>query len=547
MEEQHRASTEEMKAGHEELQAMNEELRSAGEELVTSREELQSVNEELQTVNHEMSNRVEELSDANSDLQNLMGATNIATIFLDRELRIKRYTPPAMALFNFLPADLGRPLSHLTHRLDYPAIDTDAALVLETLASVEKEVRAGDRWFLARMQPYRTLDDRIAGIVFTFVDITERRNAVAERMRTEERLRRILENIRDHAIFSMDLDRKITSWHSGAEKVLGYSEAEIIGQPGDVFFTAEDRAAGIPEQEAATALAEGRASDERWHVRKDGSRFWCSGIMSAMRNSQDETLGLVKIMRDSTGERQFMEEITKARADAEAAARAKDRFLAVLSHELRTPLTPVLLSISALQDEPDLSPEMREDLAIIRRNIELETALIDDLLDVNRISTGKLAIREDLVSVHQAVQDGIQICAGDLKAKGIHVDVDLSAEHDGVRGDPVRLRQVAWNLLRNARQYTPAGGNIRVHSRNMDHSILIEVTDNGDGIGADFLPQIFEPFNQGGAERIKKTGGLGLGLAISRAIVTAHGGEISALSDGPGKGACFRIVLPLAK
>jgi signal transduction histidine kinase len=190
---------------------------------------------------------------------------------------------------------------------------------------------------------------------------------------------------------------------------------------------------------------------------------------------------------------------------------------------------------------------MREDLAIIRRNIELETALIDDLLDVNRISTGKLAIREDLVSVHQAVQDGIQICAGDLKAKGIHVDVDLSAEHDGVRGDPVRLRQVAWNLLRNARQYTPAGGNIRVHSRNMDHSILIEVTDNGDGIGADFLPQIFEPFNQGGAERIKKTGGLGLGLAISRAIVTAHGGEISALSDGPGKGACFRIVLPLAK
>lgn len=175
--EQYEASTEEMKASNEELQAMNEELRSATEELETSREELQSINEELTTVNSEMKVKVDELASTNSDLSNLMASTAIATIFLDRELAITRYTPSAVDLFHLIPGDVGRPLAHLKHRLDYPALISDAEQVLRTLVPVEREVRDEERWFLARLQPYRTLEDHIAGVVLTFVDITERREA----------------------------------------------------------------------------------------------------------------------------------------------------------------------------------------------------------------------------------------------------------------------------------------------------------------------------------------------------------------------------------
>jgi two-component system CheB/CheR fusion protein len=175
--EQSEASTEELKASNEELQAMNEELRSATEELETSREELQSINEELTTVNQEMKVKMDEIAHANSDLQNLMASTSIATVFLDRDLAITRYTPSAVDLFHLIPGDLGRPLAHLKHRLDYPELLTDAEQVLRTLVPIEREVRGDGDWFLVRLQPYRTQEDHIAGAVLTFVDVTDRRRA----------------------------------------------------------------------------------------------------------------------------------------------------------------------------------------------------------------------------------------------------------------------------------------------------------------------------------------------------------------------------------
>jgi len=175
--EQYESGTEEMKASNEELQAMNEELRSATEELETSREELQSINEELTTVNTEMKSKVDELAHANSDLQNLMASTSIATVFLDRDLFITRYTPSALELFNLIPGDVGRPLAHLKNLLDYPELIDDAEKVLQKLMPIEREVREGERWFIARLQPYRTVEDHIAGVVLTFVDITERKRS----------------------------------------------------------------------------------------------------------------------------------------------------------------------------------------------------------------------------------------------------------------------------------------------------------------------------------------------------------------------------------
>ncbi len=261
--EQSEASMEELKASNEELQAMNEELRSATEELETSREELQSINEELTTVNQEMKGKMEEVAHANSDLQNLMASTAIATVFLDRDLTITRYTPSAAHIFNLIPGDVGRPLAHLKHRLDYSGLLADADRVLQTLAPAEREVSDGDRWYLARIQPYRTAEDRIAGVVLTFVDVTDRNRATQALRESEERLRILIESARDYAIFTMDPALRINTWNSGAEAVFGYSENEILGQTSDSLYTLEDRAKGTPEEEARLAREKGRAGNEQ--------------------------------------------------------------------------------------------------------------------------------------------------------------------------------------------------------------------------------------------------------------------------------------------
>ncbi|RYD36494.1 MAG: PAS domain S-box protein [Verrucomicrobiaceae bacterium] len=545
LEEEHGASLEELKAGNEELQSMNEELRSAGEELETGREEVQSVNEELQTVNQELKSRVEELSRSNSDLQNLMAATDIATVFLDRELRIQRWTPQAMTLFNFIPADMGRPLSDLSHRLDYPGIDSDARRVLERLIPVEQEVRAGDRWYLGKLQPYRTVDDRIAGVALTFVDISASKRAEEALRVSEERLRLIFENARDYAIFSMDPDRRVTSWNTGAARLLGYMEAEIMGHSADVIFTPEDRAAGAPQKEDETALREGRASNERWHVRRDGTRFWGSGVMMAMHDGTGKTVGLLKILRDQTRERQAFQELEAARAEAEAAGRAKDRFLAMLSHELRTPLTPVSLQMEELLLEEGLPAHVRESLEMVSRNVGVEVSLIDDLLDMTHIVRGRLDIARAPVCVHEAVREALEVCQRDFTRKKLRTEVSLNASNHRIEGDFVRLQQVFWNLFKNAAKFSPEGGLIRILSGNGRGTVEVEVADTGIGLEADAMERIFEAFTQADHSIARRHGGLGLGLAISRAVVSAHGGMISVRSGGPGKGAAFTVSLPL--
>ena len=950
--EQYEASTEELKASNEELQAMNEELRSTTEELETSREELQSVNEELTTVNQELKSKVDQLRDANSDLNNLMAATAIATIFLDRQLTIMRYTPSAVELFHLIPSDLGRPLTDLTHQLNYPELKDDAERVLRKGAPVRREVSEGTgRWFLAQLLPYRTAEDRIAGAVLTFIDITERREAeraveasrrqmeavlrhmpigvilseapsgkslyhneeaerlvgyalpmqsyrefdqlgaissdarpcrtedypaarcllhgetvhqeevihrapdgrttrlavssapirneageitsavtalidiearrsaedalrgsqeryatlfdlvpvavytcdadgtigqynrqalelwgevpdksekfcgsfklfhpdgrpmaladcpmarifhgehlepneleiiveqrsgsrrnvivnpqalrdeqgnivgaisclydITDRKRAEEalwesqrrlrlaqeagnvgiwdwdaatgqtywsdttwkmhgyesapakaandfwsahlhredrervlgnlarllaskennfneefrivradgtvrwiqsvakvtrdatgkpqrmagvnldvtdrktaeealaasqeRLRLVVENAREYAIFSLDRNRAVTSWNAGAERLLGWTEAEIIGQTADVIFTPEDRAQGVPEQEASQALGEERAIDERWHVRKDGSRFWGSGVMMAMRDSAGQVIGLVKIFRDDTDAREAkqaleqsrqelweaLQETERARADAEAAGLAKDHFLAVLSHELRTPLTPVLMAVQTLVRRKDLPAPVTEALEMIRRNVQLEAHFIDDLLDLTRVTRGKLELIREPIDLHEAVRRAVDISMGDLEGKLQRLTLNLTANRSHLEGDFMRLQQVFWNLLKNASKFTPQGGSICVTSRNEPGLLVVEISDTGVGFAPEDAEKIFDAFTQANRAVTREFGGLGLGLAISKASIDAHHGRLRATSPGPGKGATFTVELPV--
>ena len=767
MVEQYEASVEELKASNEELQAMNEELRSATEELETGREELQSINEELITVNHELKGKVDEVDRTNSDLQNLMASNRSATVFLDRELRIKRYTPAAVELFNLIPTDIGRPLSDLSHLLRYDAMASDAAAVLDRFVRVEREISTRDnRWYIAQLAPYRTTDDRIAGLVLTFIDITTRKhdeeslrtasmeldkevrkfdavvssvpdfiftfdlegrftfinrpllefwqttleramgktfhdidhtppaasklagqiqqvvesrqpvrdemafsgpggegyydyilvpilgadggveavagttrditkrkqaegelrlvkdalaadlavmtrlqelgtrllasdevrplllevldavielqnadfgtvqlcdrasdrlNVVASRgfgaevtgyfdgledqhicrdsqvrrerliiddveadpsylphrkwamevagyramqltplfdragvflgilstyfrqphrpsgrdlrltdlyarqaaeimgfklaeekiRSSQERYRLIFESAKDFTILTTDLAGVVTSWNPGAAINFGYTAAEIIGRPFSELFTPEDRAAGVVEEVLAVAKREGAVSCDRWHLRQDGTRFWGSGVVMAMAENGSPT-GFLKILRDTTPERQALEDRLlveterarlllaeqHARQQAEAANQAKDRFLAILSHELRTPLAPIQMTLYTLGREKRLSAHARESLAIIRRSVEMEVRLIDDLLDVSRIVHGKLDIELAPMDLHACVRRAIEVCQDEVTAGGLQLVTRLEAAPAAVVGDATRLQQV---------------------------------------------------------------------------------------------------------
>jgi two-component system, chemotaxis family, CheB/CheR fusion protein len=437
--EQYEVQNEELRASNEELQAMNEELRSTAEELETSKEELQSLNEELSTVNQELKNNVDEQSQTNSDLQNLIDSTDIATVFLDRSLRIRMFTPRARDIFNLIPGDVGRPLSDITGQFAVGELTDDVSRVLDTLVTVEREVTTRDgKWRLMRVTPYRSPEDRILGVVVTFIDITERKQTadalhksesefraifelavvgiaqcdleskrflnandrlagllgylpkempgltldaltypedraaslalfdallreelseystenrlvrkdgtplwalvtaslIRDRRgrpthailimqdiddrrrvegalrRSEERMRTLVNSVEDFAIFSMDAGGRIESWNPGAENIFGFTPREAVGRHTEIIFTPEDRAGGAADEEMRTARATGRAADERWHIRKDGSRFYASGVLTTLGDEPDA--GFVKVARDLTERERADEELRRA-------------------------------------------------------------------------------------------------------------------------------------------------------------------------------------------------------------------------------------------
>jgi CheY-like chemotaxis protein len=231
----------------------------------------------------------------------------------------------------------------------------------------------------------------------------------------------------------------------------------------------------------------------------------------------------------------------RSEPEAEADGWGKDEFLAVLSHELRTPLTPMLLAVAEMLDNPALPPGFRPPLEMIRQNVEFETRLIDDLLDVTRIARGKVSFRREVLDVHDLIRRTLDICRDEIDAKGIEVIVDLAAADSYARADSVRLQQVLRNLVKNAAKFTPRGGRIVVRTRTEGVRLTIEVADSGIGIPPEALPKVFNAFEQGGDSVTRRFGGLGLGLAIGRAIAEAHGGTLTAASRGADLGATFTL------
>jgi signal transduction histidine kinase/ActR/RegA family two-component response regulator len=281
-------------------------------------------------------------------------------------------------------------------------------------------------------------------------------------------------------------------------------------------------------------------------MRKDGSRFWCSGVISAVRDREGKLRGFVKVLRDNTSRKLAEENLKKAKRAAEAANEAKDQFLANMSHELRTPLSAMLLWANMLENREEIAPaQLREGLAAIKRSAEAQKQLIEDLLDTSRISAGKLRLelREiELATVLHSAVEAVRPAAG---AKRIEMEAEFDPSVGIVRADPHRLQQVVWNLLSNAVKFTPAGGRVNIHMQRKGDEVEIRVADTGRGISPEFLPHVFDRFGQAEPTVIGAKGGLGLGLTISKQLVELHEGTISVESQGENRGAVFTMRLPM--
>lgn len=529
--EQSETSTEELTASNEELQAINEELRSATEELETSKEELQSINEELVTVNAELKSKVDETAKINDDLHNLITANDIGTIFVDRAMRIKRFTPRAADVFSIIPSDVGRSLFDITHRLEYDGLAADTAEAFSSLRQIEREVRSTHgHWYIARFIPYRTTEDRIDGAVLTFIDITARREAEERLHEGERRLRIMAESTKDYAIVTLDDDGVIMSWNLGASRMFGFEESEAVGQPFESLYPRDEREQGVPHDDLQRAREEGRIDEDRWHMRKDGSRLYCSGVL--MRLDNDGLRGFARIARE---------------VNVDEAERKRDEFLAAVSHKLKSPLNLIYANAELLARSPEAHRSLQVSRAAdtIRRSAISQARIIDDLLDVSRLRTGELTTNYVALDWREVIERISSALDEEARSKGIELVRHLPNNPVIIQADLARMEQVVWNLLGNAMN-SQGATRIGVRLTEDGNVATLQIDDNGSGIDPALLPHVFDMVERGRLS-IGRDEGLGIGLYLVKELVGLHGGTVRVESAGVASGARFIVTLPLRR
>jgi two-component system CheB/CheR fusion protein len=655
------ATVEETETSNEELQATNEELIASNEELQSTNEELHSVNEELYTVNAEYQAKIAELTELTADVNNLLEGTEVHTLFLDPELRIRKFTPKIGETFNLLPQDLGRRFDTFAHTLEDDRLATDVKLVLETSQTVQREVsdRRGAAFYL-RIMPY-TGREGAGGVVLTLIDISELKRAQRELALNEERYRTLLRSItaiiwraqadgtfasaqpeweqytgqtfEQHqgqgwldAFEPEDRDRVRQAWREAIEKerlfqAHGrlYSKAhgehrhvlihaaplldgqghmrEWFGHVVDVheakraelelrrkndqvraivatspsFIFVKDPAgryllAGQPSQLLLGVPAEKLVGKTDYEVRSPVEVDRARAVERKVLES-GETCELEDTFRIDGEERSFLTvyfplydeqnviyalggistDITDRRRAVDEANQAlirRDRFLAMLSHELRTPLGAILNASNLLVRQMDGEPP--SSLEVIRRQARHMAKLIDDLLDIGRITRDEVVLDAQMVDLRALAQEVTENFRGNAEDAGISLGADLSADAVWVRGDAVRLRQVLANLIGNAILYTPRGGRVLLGLECSGQRAQITVGDTGIGIPPEERERIFDLFYQAPQPIDRPRGGLGIGLTLAQRLARLHGGEIEVDSEGRDKGATFRVSLPLA-
>ncbi|MBV8362062.1 MAG: response regulator, partial [Deltaproteobacteria bacterium] len=453
--------------------------------------------------------------------------------------QIKRYTPKAQGLFDITPSDVGRPLEHFTNKLDYAGLHEDAQHVLNALQPIEREVRSADGlWFLARLTPYRTMDDKIDGVVLTFVDITNRKRSEEQLELQTAELREQAEILKLAYVIVLDAEWRILVWNSACEKIYGYMSGEAVGKIVHELLHTEFP---CPREEIEEQLERtGQWEGELGHRRKDGTRLIVLSQLILHRRQPNCPPVILEVNSDITARR-------VAEEAAREADRNKDLFLATLAHELRNPLAAMASGVGILQRRDHDQRAIAQAAGIFERQLEHLSRIVEDLLEVERLTRGRIALRKSRTDVKKIVQAALESCKKIIDASKHRLNISTPNEPTIIEGDPIRLTQILSNLLDNAYKYTPQGGTIDLIAERNGPEIVFRVRDSGIGISAEALPHVFDTYYQAQPSTGSELIGLGIGLALVRQLTEMHAGKVIVESGGLGKGSEFIVRLPIAE
>jgi two-component system CheB/CheR fusion protein len=522
--------------------------------LQTAKEELQSANEELTTVNDELHSGNRELNLVNSDLVNLLNTVEIPLVFLDAERRIRRFTPQAQSIFNVLATDIGRPIDDIKLKVNVADLDAEIAWAIASVAVRESEVQdQSGRWYRMQIRPYQTTDGKVDGAILSLVDIDVLKRHVDQAEWSRDYAVSVVDAV-PVPLVVLDEQLRVISANDAFYETFGGAQTETENRS---FFALAGGEWDIPALRACMKdLFDKRKAFQGLEVEGEfpGTGQGTISFSARSVHLRDSKPMILLAIEDVSARKQadaerkrLLAEAQHARDDAEQANDTKDAFLATLSHELRTPLTTMLMNAQLLRYGDLGAAKVQRASEAIERSAKAQSQMIEELLDVSRIVTGKLSLDLRRLSLLDVVAPALEVVALQAERKKIHIEAQLDERTAPVSGDSLRLQQVISNLLTNAIKFTPEGGAVRVVLDNQDEDAILRVSDTGSGIEPEFLPFVFDRFTQQENSSVRRFGGLGLGLSIVRHIVEMHGGKVRAESPGPGKGATFTVTLPLLR
>ncbi|MDP2109744.1 MAG: CheR family methyltransferase [Thiobacillus sp.] len=555
------SSNEELKASNEEVMSMNEELQSTNEELETSKEELQSLNEELSTVNAQLRDKVDELENSNDDMTNLLASVDNATLFLGVDRTIQRFTPSATRLFNLIATDVGRPIDHITARFEDPELLRDIDRVLQDLAPSEREVSRDDaQWFLRRITPYRTADNRISGVVLSLTDITQIKRAELElRNMTTHLAQRVSENSAQlqhernfvdailntvgALILVIDTEERVVRFNTACNTTTGHDFAEFMGTTKWQSLIPADEQDGMRRVNDRLRSGEDHIQHENHWLHRDGSMHLISWCNSVLRDEAGRVQYLIGTGIDITEQRRAE---YRARETLEEASRLQrlqtaNELATLLAHELNQPLAAIATYAETGKQILLHTPADHGKLASNLERISQQSLRAGEAIRHLRAFVGRGRIDPVPTDLNAVVRSTCTLMAPKARARGIDIALDLATLPPVLAVD-VHIEQVLLNLLRNAidaiRDANMSNGSITVTTRRFEDMAQVSVIDSGPGIDAAAADKVFEPLAS------HKEYGLGVGLRISRSLIEAHGGRLWVEPRTPG--GIFHFVLPFA-